>query len=109
MGRPLTPVALPGLSGQEQLCLTLRGPMSPEHEAIPSALRELRVVLSQARHVWRLVPHRHKSALILATVLLGLVSACYTAFPVLLGRLVDSVSSGAAEGQTPDTMLRSAG
>ena len=58
---------------------------------------EIRRILSHAREVWHFIPMRHKLGLGLAAGLMALVSACSTAFPLLLGRLLDDVKT-AGEG-----------
>ena len=59
---------------------------------------EIRQILQRGRQVWRLVPRRHKWALGAAALVIACVSACNTAIPLLLGRLLDGVQTGAKEG-----------
>jgi ATP-binding cassette subfamily B protein len=58
---------------------------------------EVRLLIRRGRQVWGLVPHRHKVALGLAGLVMALTSACSTAMPLLLGRLVDGVQVGTDE------------
>jgi ATP-binding cassette, subfamily B, bacterial len=67
---------------------------------------ELRLTLRRARQVWRLVPHRHKVALAFAALVMALTSACNTAMPLLLGRLVDGVKTGTDEGWSGAELFR---
>ena len=55
---------------------------------------ELRLMLQRGRQVWGLIPHAHKVALGGAVLVMACTSACNTAMPLLLGRLVDGVKSG---------------
>lgn len=52
----------------------------------------------RSRQVWQLVPRRHKLALGGAAGLMALTSACNTAVPVILGRLIDQVQIHAGVG-----------
>jgi ATP-binding cassette subfamily B protein len=52
------------------------------------------LLLQRGRQVWRLVPRQHKLALGLAGLVMALTSACSTAMPLLLGRMVDGVQVG---------------
>jgi ATP-binding cassette subfamily B protein len=65
---------------------------------------ELRLILRRGRQVWRLIPHRHKAALGAAALVIAGVSACNTAMPLLLGRLVDGVKAG-TDAQQPHAAL----
>jgi ATP-binding cassette subfamily B protein len=67
---------------------------------------EVRAILKRARQVWRLVPHRHKGAFGVAALLMALTSACSTALPVFLGKLVDQVKHGTEQGLTADALYR---
>jgi ATP-binding cassette subfamily B protein len=71
-------------------------------------LAEVRVILAYARKVWHLVPGRRKAELGLAAGLMGVISACNVAFPLLLGGMVDAVKSGSETGQHAGAMLRTA-
>jgi ATP-binding cassette subfamily B protein len=66
--------------------------------------RELRQILRQARLVWRLVPGSHKRTFGSAALVMAFVSACNTAMPLLLGRLVDRVKGG-TEADLPAAAL----
>lgn len=68
--------------------------MSAKQPTTRRIVHEVRVILRQARHVWRIVPHRHALAFVLATVVMALSGACSTAMPLFLGRLVDRVKTG---------------
>jgi ATP-binding cassette subfamily B protein len=72
--------------------------------------QELRLIARRGRHVWRLVPRRHKLALGGAAVLMGMVSAANTSIPLLLGSLVDQLErlSHANEGAATDEQFRTA-
>jgi ATP-binding cassette, subfamily B, bacterial len=74
--------------------------VSPQSPPNPKKgiVAEVRLILQRARQVWRLVPPQHKWALGAASVVIAGVSACNTAIPLLLGRLVDSVGTGAKDG-----------
>lgn len=63
-------------------------------------LRELRLIARQGRQVWKLVPRRHKLAFGGAGLVLALTSACNTALPILLGKLVDGVQGNVYPGWT---------
>jgi ATP-binding cassette subfamily B protein len=67
---------------------------------------ELRQILRRGRQVWRLVPRRHKMALGVAALVMALTSACNTALPLLLGRLVDGVKSGTEQGLNHAALYR---
>jgi ATP-binding cassette subfamily B protein len=67
---------------------------------------ELRLILRQARLVWRLVPRRHALAFGFAALIMALASACNTAMPLLMGRLVDRVKTGTEQGVGPDVLWR---
>jgi ATP-binding cassette subfamily B protein len=69
---------------------------------------DLRGVLRRARRTWRLVPLGLKLGLGGAAVMMVLVSACSTAIPLLVGRLVDGVQDDAAHAGHA-TFLRLAG
>ena len=58
------------------------------HEGI---FAELRTILRRGRQVWGLVRRKYRWALIGAAVVMAVGSACNTAVPILLGRLVDEV------------------
>ncbi len=57
---------------------------------------ELRDLLRQARTIWNLVPLGLKLGLACAAIMMVLASACSTAIPLLVGRLVDGVQNDAA-------------
>jgi ATP-binding cassette subfamily B protein len=70
---------------------------------------EFRLVLAQARKVWKLVPHRHKAALGAAAFVMAVTSACNTALALLLGWMVDRVQAGMKTGLGPVDLYRIAG
>jgi ATP-binding cassette, subfamily B, bacterial len=70
---------------------------------------EARLIVSYAAQVWRLIPTRHKVALGGAALLMAVVSACNTAFPLLLGQLLDRVKSGANLGYSSHHLFEIAG
>jgi ATP-binding cassette subfamily B protein len=65
-------------------------------------------MLKRGRQVWRLIPRRHKLALGGAALVMALVSACNTALPILLGRLVDAILQGTHQGLSHEALYRSA-
>ncbi len=70
---------------------------------------ELRLIFSRTVQVWRLVPLRHKAALVGAAVLMAFTSACNTAVPLLLGRLVDRIKGGLEQGLSHAALFEIAG
>ena len=60
-------------------------------------LYEIQIMLRQGRKAWRLVPRRHKLAFGGAGLIMGVIAACNTAVPLLLGRLVDQVNRGSEQ------------
>ncbi len=60
---------------------------------------DLRDILFNAREAWRLISRRERLFLGGAALLMGLVSACNTAFPLLLGQMLNHIKLGTA-GQT---------
>ena len=67
------------------------------------------MIWRHANEVWRLIPSSHKQALGAATFLMAFVSVCSTAFPLLLGELLDQVKSASDAGEAPAGMYRIAG
>ena len=53
---------------------------------------ELQLIGWRARDAWRLIAWRHRWALAGAGLLMALTSACNTAVPLALGRLIDHVT-----------------
>jgi ATP-binding cassette subfamily B protein len=51
-------------------------------------------MLRRGRQVWNLIPRTHKAAFGVAILVMACISACNTAMPLLLGRLVDGVKTG---------------
>lgn len=73
-----------------------------------SFLAEVRLILAYGRKVWQLVPARRKAELTFAALLMGVISACNVAFPLLLGRMVDAANRGSDEGLPTAVMLGTA-
>jgi ABC-type multidrug transport system fused ATPase/permease subunit len=69
---------------------------------------ELRTLGKRGRQVWRLIPRRHKLALGGAALVMALVSACNTALPILLGRLVDAILQEMHQGLGHEALYRTA-
>jgi len=78
--------------------------------AMPKLISDLSAELMQmlrcARDAWRLVPFKHKQALLAAALVMALTSASSTAIPVLLGRLVDGVQQGTVAGESEAGLYR---
>jgi ATP-binding cassette, subfamily B, bacterial len=70
--------------------------------------RDLRDILGNARAAWRLLSRRDRLFLGGAALLMGLVSACNTAFPLLLGQMLNHVKSGTAGEEAPADLYRTA-
>lgn len=70
---------------------------------------EAGLIFANGRKVWQLIPAHHKLALGSATLIMALVSACNTAFPLLLGQLLDEVKSGVDRQLTPEHLYWIAG
>jgi ATP-binding cassette subfamily B protein len=66
--------------------------------------RQLRHIFRQALHVWKLVPRRHRFAFGGAALVMALTSACQTAIPLLLGRLVDEVKDAREQQLATDAL-----
>src|SRR5262245_18648404 len=62
-------------------------------------MRELRMVVSRSRQVWRLIPGRPRLALASALVIMSFASLANTAIPLCLGKLVDAVDPGKSPGR----------
>jgi ATP-binding cassette subfamily B protein len=63
-------------------------------DSSPGFFHEASLIFRNGRQVWKLIPRHHKLALGAATLVMALVSVCNTAFPLLLGQLLDRVKSG---------------
>jgi ATP-binding cassette subfamily B protein len=63
--------------------------------------RELVTILRRAGQVWRLVPSQRRWALGGVALVMALASASQVAIPLFLGRLIDDVQRGAAQGLPP--------
>ena len=66
---------------------------------------ELHAIAQRAGQVWRLVAARRRLALAAAAFLIALTSACQITVPLFLGRLIDDMQRGVAEGK-PAAELR---
>src|SRR5262245_233310 len=71
-------------------------------------LAEVHLILAYARKVWHLIPWFRKAELGFAALLMGIISACNVAFPLLLGRMVDAAQLGNDAGQPTGVMLLAA-
>jgi ATP-binding cassette subfamily B protein len=76
---------------------------------LPSLGPEIRLLVDRVRAVWRIVPRVHKHALGAAAVVMAVTSACNTAMPLLLGRLVDQIKAGTEQGLPRQTLFVTAG
>src|SRR5262245_2563295 len=80
-----------------------------QSQSQPHGLRdEIRLILKRAREVWGLVPRRRKWALFMAACVMALTSASNTAVALLLGRLVDAVTTGTHDSLSHEAMYRAA-
>ncbi len=81
--------------------------------APPTALsrfgREVRELAGTARHVWTMVPGKHRWALIGAVCIMVLGGFANTALPLLSGRLVDRVQHGVQAGEPRAVILEAVG
>src|SRR5436309_3146776 len=59
---------------------------------------ELRVIAQRSAQVWGLLPKKDKKVLALAALMMALASASSTAVALVLGKLVDAVTSGLQNG-----------
>ncbi len=84
-------------------------PMTASPEATTTSFwHELRDILCNAREAWRLVAHRERLFLGGAALLMGLVSACNTAFPLLLGQMLNHIKAGTAGAAAPTDLYETA-
>jgi ATP-binding cassette, subfamily B, bacterial len=77
------------------------------HETDSSSLgfrSEARLILIHARKAWAMLPPRFKWAFGVASLMMALISICNTAFPLLLGRLVDELKHGADQNVATSDM-----
>jgi ATP-binding cassette subfamily B protein len=70
---------------------------------------ELRLILTRAVQVWRLVPGRQKAQLSTSAVLMAVTSSCATLIALLIGRIVESLKVGAEQGLSREQLINSAG
>jgi ATP-binding cassette subfamily B protein len=83
--------------------------MGLKHGTASQGLRqELRLIIRQARQVWRLVPRRQALALGTAALIMALAGASNTAMPLLMGRLIDRVKTGTEQATGADVLWRTA-
>jgi ATP-binding cassette, subfamily B, bacterial len=54
---------------------------------------EMRTILKQGKQVWRLVRPKYRAALVAAAIVMAVCSACSTAIPLLLKRVIDQVNA----------------
>lgn len=66
---------------------------APATEHYEGIFAELRIIFQRGRQVWDLIRRKYRAALIGAAVVMAVCSACNTAVPLLLGRLVDQVQA----------------
>jgi ATP-binding cassette subfamily B protein len=70
--------------------------------------KEVRLIGRRGRTTWKLVPARHKWALAIAAILMGLTSTASTIIPLLLGRLVarlQGIAEAVRSGGPAESML----
>src|SRR5437764_1309755 len=70
---------------------------------------ELRLILTRAGQVWRLVPRRHKLALSGSAILMAVTSGCATLIALLLGRLIEGIKNGLERQLPRDELVYVAG
>jgi ATP-binding cassette subfamily B protein len=83
--------------------------MTTESDRPLSFWAEMRLILTRAVQVWRLVPVRQKAALSASAVLMAVTSGCATLIALLLGRLVDGLKVGAERGLDRTELIYGAG
>jgi ATP-binding cassette, subfamily B, bacterial len=67
---------------------------------------ELGMIAKRGRQVWRLIPGRHKLALVATLGVMSLSSAAWTVVPLCLRQLIDSVEGGKSSARTPADLTR---
>jgi ATP-binding cassette subfamily B protein len=83
--------------------------MSTNHEERKEGFgREFRLILERAGQVWRLVPRPYKCSLAIAALIMALTSACNTALPLLLGKMVDAVQHDLSQSLPSSAVYRMA-
>jgi ATP-binding cassette, subfamily B, bacterial len=70
---------------------------------------EFGLICRRAGQVWNLVPTAHKGTFAIAALLMALTSATAVAIPVVLGRLVDSLSAAVQAQASSDELFWTAG
>ncbi len=68
--------------------------------------RELGMIARRGRQVWRLIPARHKLALIGTLGVMSLSSAAWTVVPLCLRQLIDAVERGKNSASSPADLTR---
>jgi ATP-binding cassette, subfamily B, bacterial len=87
--------------------LSHRVTMNGNHDLSPHSLRhELRIIAQQGKHLWQLVPWRHRLAFAGAGLIMAITSACNIAVPVLLGQLLDKVKAGTEQAMSAMSLYR---
>src|SRR5436190_20529271 len=77
-------------------------------ESHPQHFRqEALLICRHALQVWRMLERRFKWALFFASILMAAISLCSTAFPILLGRLVDTLKHGLDDALPSNELFRS--
>ena len=75
-------------------------------ERLRGIAQELGTIARRGRHVWRLVPWRHRLSLFGALGVMSLASAANTAIAVCLGELVNVVNPATHPGSTAAALSR---
>lgn len=70
--------------------------------------REFRSIVERGLQVWRLVPWRQRFALGGAVVVMSTTSAAWTAIPLLLGKLVNTVNEQSKQGLGEAAVMKTA-
>jgi ATP-binding cassette subfamily B protein len=83
--------------------------MQSKPKAEESFLGEAKLILSNARRAMHLIPGTYQLALGAAALLMALVSACNTAFPLTIGLLVDEVKTEAEQRLPSESIGHTAG
>ena len=81
---------------------------TPQHRPL-GFWTEMRLILSRAVQVWRLVHGPNKRALVASALLMFVTSACATLVPLLLGKLVDALKTGYEQRLPHEELVHSAG
>src|SRR5258708_4006989 len=65
---------------------------------------EIRLIAQRSAQVWVLLPRHHRKVLALAALMMALASASSTLIALVLGRLVDAVTTGIANGADSESL-----